>query len=462
MALQFLPMLLFGLHSGLVADRLPKRSILLATQTLNATATSVLAVITLTGAVRVAEVYAFASVSGLIFAFDGPARQAFAAEVVPPSRLRAAIALNAAVFQATRLIGPAIASLLIVSAGTGWVFVVNAACYLSPTIGLLRLRPSDLTPAPAAHREPGALRAAARHLRGRPDVVWTIFLVGMLGTFGLNFPVVLTSMAKSTFHGNAGTYGLFNIVLAIGSASGALLAGASAHPRRRILVLSAAVFGLFQASAAIAPDMAVFLALLGAMGFANLVFQSMANASVQLAVDPELRGRVMGLYMLAFIGGTPIGAPVIGELTSHLGARAGMAICGVVPLLAAVVMAVAGRRRGANRARSPLDRASRQPPDYVALHRQVQQDRQQGKDDPRGLKLIQLDCLVGDEGRNAETSGVQGLIGDERGREQIVVPAPEERHDPDRYQAWLGQRQKNAEQDADPAASVDQRCVDDL
>jgi MFS family permease len=160
-------------------------------------------------------------------------------------------------------------------------------------------------------------------------------------------------MAKSTFHGNAGTYGLFNIVLAIGSASGALLAGASAHPRRRILVLSAAAFGLFQASAAIAPDLAVFLALLGAMGFVNLVFQSMANASVQLAVDPELRGRVMGLYMLAFIGGTPIGAPVIGALTNHFGARAGMAICGVVPLLAAVVVAVAGRRRAERDGRAP-------------------------------------------------------------------------------------------------------------
>ena len=432
MALQFLPMLLFGLHTGLVADRLPKRSILLATQMLNATAAGALALITLTGAVHQVEVYAFAFVSGLIFAFDGPARQTFVAEVVPPSRLRAAIALNAAVFQATRLVGPAIASLLIVSAGTGWVFVVNAACYLSPTIGLLRLRPSDLTPAPAARREPGALRTAARHLRGRPDVVWTIFLVGMLGTFGLNFPVVLTAMAKLTFHGNAGTYGLFNIVLAIGSASGALLAGASAHPRRRILVLSAAAFGLFQASAAIAPDLAVFLALLGAMGFVNLVFQSMANASVQLAVDPELRGRVMGLYMLAFIGGTPIGAPVIGELTSHFGARTGMAVCGVVPLLAAVVMAVAGRRgagrdRRAGRPRrgaemvtgntsaprprrdepmsaadrgpsyltepqpSALDRASREPPDYVALHSQVQQDGQQGEDDTRCLKLIQLD-----------------------------------------------------------------------
>src|SRR6202035_1145854 len=155
--------------------------------------------------------------------------------------------------------------------------------------------------------------------------------------------VVLTAMAKSTFHGNAGTYGLFNIALAIGSASGALLAGAAAHPRRRLLVLAAAGVGFVEAAAAIAPGMAVFLTLLVAMGFLNLAFQAMANASVQLAVDPELRGRVMGLYMLAFIGGTPIGAPVIGALTNHFGARAGMAICGVVPLLAAVVVAVAGR-----------------------------------------------------------------------------------------------------------------------
>ena len=345
MALQFLPMLAFGLHTGLVADRLPKRRILLTTQTLNAAATGALAVITITGAVRPADVYAFALLSGLIFAFDTPTRQAFVAEVAPAGRLRAAIALNAAVFQATRLIGPAVASLLIVSVGIGWVFAVNAACYIGPVIGLLRLRPSDLVPAPAARREPGALRTAARYLRRRPDVMRTIFLVGMLGTFGLNFPVVLTAMAKSTFHGNASTYGLFNIVLAVGSAAGALLAGASAHPRPRVLVLSAAAFGLLQAAAAIAPDMAVFLALLVAMGFVNLVFQAMANASVQLAVDPELRGRVMGLYMLVFVGGTPIGAPIIGALTNHFGARAGMAVCGLVPALAAVAMAVATARR---------------------------------------------------------------------------------------------------------------------
>jgi MFS family permease len=345
MALQFLPMLAFGLHTGLVADRLPKRRILLTTQTLNAAATGALAVITITGAVRPADVYAFALLSGLIFAFDTPTRQAFVAEVVPAGRLRAAIALNAAVFQATRLIGPAVASLLIVSVGIGWVFAVNAACYIGPVIGLLRLRPSDLVPAPAARREPGALRTAARYLRRRPDVMRTIFLVGILGTFGLNFPVVLTAMAKSTFHGNASTYGLFNIVLAIGSAAGALLAGASAHPRPRVLVLSAAAFGLLQAAAAIAPDMAVFLTLLVAMGFVNLVFQAMANASVQLAVDPELRGRVMGLYMLVFVGGTPIGAPIIGALTNHFGARAGMAVCGIVPALAAMAVATTRRQR---------------------------------------------------------------------------------------------------------------------
>jgi MFS family permease len=355
MALQFLPMLALGLHTGAVADRLPKRRILLTTQTLNAAAAGTLAVITIAGAVRPADVYAFAFASGLIFAFDAPARQAFVAEVVPSGRLRAAIALNAAVFQATRLIGPAVASLLIVSAGTGWVFAVNAACYLGPTVGLLRLRPSGLVPAPAVRREPRALRTAARYVRQRPDLVWTIFLVGMLGTFGLNFPIVLTAMAKSAFHGDASTYGLFNIVLAAGSAAGALLAGAATRPRPRVIALSAALFGLLQAAAAIAPDMAVFLLLLSAMGFTNLAFQAMANASVQLAVDAGLRGRVMGLYMLVFIGGTPIGAPVIGALTSHFGARAGMAVCGLVPALAAFVMAATlVRRRGGLESAAPV------------------------------------------------------------------------------------------------------------
>jgi MFS family permease len=345
MALQFGPILLFGLHAGAVADRVPKRRILLITQTLSGIATAALAVITITGAVRPAYVYAFALASGMILAFDSPARQAFVTEVVPEGRLRAAISMNAAVFQAARLIGPAIASLLIATAGTGWVFAVNAACYLGPTIGLLMLRPSELQPAPVAPKARGSVAATARYLRRRPDVLWTIFLVGMLGTFGLNFPIVLTAMAKSAFGGNAGTYGLFNIVIGLGSAGGAVLAGAGTRPRTRAIVASAAVFGVLEAAAALAPDVAVFLALLIAMGFVNLVCQAMANASVQLAVDPELRGRVMGLYMLVFIGGTPFGAPVVGAITSHFGARTGMFVCGVVPAVAALTVAAAVARR---------------------------------------------------------------------------------------------------------------------
>ena len=362
MALQFGPILLLGLHAGAVADRRSKRRILLTTQTLNGIATAALAVITITGAVRPAYVYAFALASGMILAFDSPARQAFVTEVVPEGRLRAAISLNAAVLQAARLIGPAIASVLIATAGTGWVFAVNAACYLGPTVGLLMLRPSDLQPAPAVTKAHATMAATARYLRRRPDVLWTIFLVGMLGTFGLNFPIVLTAMAKSAFGGNASTYGLFNIVLGLGSAGGAVLAGAGTRPRTAAIAGTAAAFGILQATAALAPDLAVFLVLLIAMGFVNLVCQAMANASVQLAVDPELRGRVMGVYMLVFIGGTPFGAPIIGAVTSHFGARAGMLVCGVIPAVAAVVMAAAvARRTRRERQARPV------PPDWEAL-----------------------------------------------------------------------------------------------
>jgi MFS family permease len=217
-------------------------------------------------------------------------------------------------------------------------------------VGLLRLRPADLQP---TARESGTARdkatiwAAARYVRGRPDVLWTIFLVGMIGTFGLEFPIVLTAMATA-FHGAASTYGLFNIVLAVGSSAGALLAGATSRPGLRAMVAAAAGFGLLQAVAAVMPGMPEFLPTIAVMGFVNLMFQAMANAYVQLAVDAELRGRVMGLYMLVFVGGSAFGAPIVGAVTSHFGARAGMATCGIVSALAALItgVALARWRRG--------------------------------------------------------------------------------------------------------------------
>jgi MFS family permease len=338
MALQFLPTLLLGVYGGHLADRYPKRRILLLTQTVNAVLTALLAVLTVTGTVRPAHVYAFALLSGLVFAVDAPTRQAFMTEVVGPGLLRGAISLNAAVFQTTRLVGPALAGVLMSTVGTGWVFTLNALCYAGPTIGLLRLRPCDLTRAQPAAPGPHALRTTGRYVLRRPYLAWTILLVGIVGTFGLNFPIVLTAMASRTFGGDAGTYALFNIALAVGSVSGALLAGSRPHTRLRLIVLAAAAFGLCQVAAAAAPVIPVFLALLAAMGLTNLAFQAMANSSVQLWVDPGLRGRVMGLYMLVFTGGTPIGAPIIGAITNHFGARAGMTVCGAVPALAAVAL----------------------------------------------------------------------------------------------------------------------------
>jgi MFS family permease len=308
--------------------------------------TGLLAVLTITGIARVEHVYAFALLAGLVFAVDGPTRQAFVGDVVPSDALRGAVSLNSAVFQSARLVGPALAGVLIETVGTGWAFAANALCYLGPTIALLRVRTVDRrdhadAPSPGA----GALRDTLRYVLARPPVALTIILVGVVGTLGLNYPVVLTAMASRTFHGNAGTYALFNVVLAVGSMSGAILAGGLSRSRLRWIVLGCAGFGAAQACAALSPDLTAFLALLALMGGTNLAFQAMANSSVQLWVDPDMRGRVMGLYMLVFAGGTPLGAPVIGALTNAFGPRIGMLVCGAAPVIAAVAV-VAAKRRG--------------------------------------------------------------------------------------------------------------------
>jgi MFS family permease len=363
MACQFLPMLLIGMYGGVIADRYPKRIILMVTQTLNGILAATLAVLTISGAVRVEHVYVFALVVGLVFVVDNPTRQVFVNEVVSARYVRNAIALNAAVFQTSRLVGPAVAAVLISTVGTGWAFAANAVSYLAPLVGLLIIRTAELLPAPALERAPGQLRETLRYVVARPHVAWTIVLVGVVGTFGLKFPVVLTAMASSTFDGSLGAtsgsgaqlYGLFNVVLAVGSVAGALFAGGRAHCRLRTIVLAGAAFGAAQVAAALAPGLGVFFVALVVMGAVNLAFQAMANSSVQSWVDPEVRGRVMGLYMLAFVGGTPLGGPVIGWVTGTFGARIGMVVSGLLPLLAAVVVAlVLARHARAQRSPAPV------------------------------------------------------------------------------------------------------------
>jgi MFS family permease len=359
MACQFLPMLLLGMYGGMIADRYPKRLVLMITQTLNGILSGVLAVLTITGNIRVEHVYLFALAAGLVFVVDNPTRQVFVNEVVPERYVRNAIALNAAVFQTSRLVGPAVAGIMIATVGSGWAFAANAASYVAPLTGLLLIRSADLIRTPPVERAPGQLRSALRYVAERPHVAWTIVLVGVVGTFGLKFPVVLTAMADQAFAGSAvggaQLYGLFNVVIAVGSVAGALIAGGRTHPRLRTIVLTGAAFGVAQFTAALAPGLGSFLAALVVMGMVNLAFQAMANSSVQSWVDADVRGRVMSLYMLAFVGGTPLGGPVIGWITDAFGARAGMAVCGLVPLFAAVGVAyVLARHARAERAAGPV------------------------------------------------------------------------------------------------------------
>jgi MFS family permease len=354
MALQFLPMLLLGMYGGVIADRYPKRVVLMITQCLNGILSGVLAVLTITGHVRVEHVYLFALVAGLVFVVDNPTRQVFVNEVVPDGYVHNAIALNAAVFQTSRLVGPAVAGVMIATVGTGWAFAANALSYLAPIAGLLLIRSADLIRTPPLERAPGQLRSALRYVAERPYVAWTIVLVGVVGTFGLKFPVVLTAMADETFAGGAQLYGLFNVVLAVGSVVGALIAGGRTRTRLRTIVLAGAAFGAAQFAAALAPGLGVFLAALVAMGVVNLAFQSMANSSVQTWVDADVRGRVMSLYMLAFVGGTPLGGPAVGWITDAFGARVGMACCGLIPLLAAVAIAAVLARHARRRQEAGL------------------------------------------------------------------------------------------------------------
>jgi len=351
MALQFLPVLLLGLHGGAVADRFPKRRVLLVTQTATGLLSAVLAVLCLTGEVRPAHVYLLALAGGVVFAVDHPTRQVFVTELVPPGLLRGAVSLTAAVSQASRLVGPATGGLLISTAGIGWAFAATAVCSLGPLLALVAVR--SAAPAAVPVRAPGQLRQALRHVAERPHVAWTVVLVGVVGTFGLNFPIVISGMARTTFGGGADLYGLLQVAVAAGSVTGALLVAGRASTRLRLIVAMAAVFSLVQASASLAPGAVAFGAVLFVMGATNLAFQAMAGSSVQLWVEPSVRGRVMGLYSLALMGGTPVGAPLVGWVTEHHGPRAGLALCGLVPLVAALVVA-ALVHRGSRPARAAV------------------------------------------------------------------------------------------------------------
>lgn len=355
-ALQFLPMLLLGLYGGVIADRYPKRLLLLITQVAMGLTGLALAVLTLSGHVEVWHVYLTALVLGLVTVVDNPARQAFVVEMVGPDDLRNAVSLNSANFQSARLVGPAVAGVLITAVGSGWAFLLNGLSFVAPIVGLLLMRSSELHKVDRAPRGKGQLREGLRYVAGRPDLVWPIVLVGFIGTFGFNFPIWLTAYVNDVFHAGAGTYGLLNTLMAGGSLVGALLAARRGNSRLRLLVGAAVLFGALEITAALAPSFWVFAVLLVPIGMFGLTINVTANSSLQMATDPAMRGRVMSLFMMVFMGGTPIGAPLVGYVTDVYGARVGFLAGGVVSLLAATGVGMALARVGGLRLKIDLRR----------------------------------------------------------------------------------------------------------
>lgn len=339
--LQFLPVLLFGLYGGVLADRYDKRRLLLGAQAAMGLLALVLAVLDLTGSVQLWHVYALAFGLGLASVVDTPVRQAFVSEMVGPDDLPNAVSLNSATFNSARIVGPAVAGIAIAAVGTGWVFAANALSYVAVLAGLQAMRTADLHPANKLARAKGQLREGLAYVRARPDLLVPMVLVFMVGTFGLNFQITLALVVKEVFGRGAGSYGLLSAFLAVGSLVGALAsARRRGPPRQRTLFAAVLLFGLLEVLVGLAPSYEVMALLLVPTGVAVLTFTTTANSIIQLGSAPEVRGRVMALYILVFLGGTPVGAPVIGALAEAFGPRSSIVAGGIVTALSGVVAAV--------------------------------------------------------------------------------------------------------------------------
>lgn len=336
-ALQFLPMLLFGLWGGLIADRSNKRKVMICTQSVQGLLALSLGVLVVTGLVEVWMVFGFAFALGMTTVFDLPARQAFVVEMVGPSDVTNAVGLNSATFNTARIIGPAVAGVMIAHGGTPPVFFLNAASYLAVIWGLTRMRESELFPGRRVARAKGQLRAGLRYVAGRRDLLLPIVLIGFIGMLGLNFQITLALMARNEFGKGAETYGTLSALLAGGSLVGALLTARRERPTQRVLLGSAIAFGLLETSLGFAPNIVVFSILLVPTGLAVITFTSTALSTVQLGAGEAMRGRVLALYALVFVGGTPFGAPIIGWLGEHVGPRSTLVVGGLASLVVSVL-----------------------------------------------------------------------------------------------------------------------------
>jgi MFS family permease len=337
--LQFLPLLLFSMWGGMIADRYSKRRILMATQTIMGGLAVILGVLAITGTVQIWHVYALSFALGLVTAIDNPTRQTFAVEMVGRADLPNAIALNSAVFNLARIAGPAIAGLVISAVGTATAFLVNAASYLAVLVSLKLMRESELRPAERVPRASGQLREGLRYVRARPALWMPMLLIFFVATFGMNFAVTNALMSREVFHTGAGAFGLASAVFAAGALGGALLAARRGRPNMPLLLVTSLAFGAFEILGGLMPTFWSFLVVLAPTGLALLTLTTAANSATQLGTSAAMRGRVMGIYMLVFLGGTPLGSPLAGWIAEEFGPRMSTICGGAISVLATVIVA---------------------------------------------------------------------------------------------------------------------------
>ncbi|WP_129339362.1 MFS transporter [Cellulomonas endophytica] len=343
-ALQFGPTLLLSPVAGVLADRLDRRRLLAATQVAQGLLALGLGLLVLGGHAQLWHVYVFAGLLGCVSAIDAPVRQTFVAELVPESGLANAVGLNSASFNAARLIGPGAAGLLIAAIGTGWVFVLNSVTFAATLVALAAMRGDELRRMPVAARRPGQIREGVAYVRGRTDILLIMVVVGVVSTFGLNFQLTSAMMARTEFGRGAQDYGIAGSVLAVGSLTGALLAARRDRPRVRLVIGSAFAFGVSSALMALMPTWETYVATGVLVGLSSLTMMTAANSTIQMSTDPAVRGRVMALYMMVFLGATPVGSPLVGWVGEHLGARWAVGIGALSAVVVAVAAAFWARR----------------------------------------------------------------------------------------------------------------------
>jgi MFS family permease len=346
-ALQFLPVLVAGAWGGLLADRIPKRRLLTITQTLMAIPALTLWGLTAGGIVQTWMVLALIFVRGSVNAVDNPARQSFVVEMVGADRLVNAVSLNSVIVHTARIVGPATAGAVIALLGVAPCFLLNALTFVAMLVALRRMEPGELVAGPVAAREGGQLRIALRYVLATPALRVPLAMMAVIGTLSFNFQVLLPLLAKFTWHGNASAYAALTAAMGVGSVGGALASGARGRVSPRILTVAACAFGAVMLLAAVAPSFPLQLAALVPLGAASVTFAAGVNSALQLAVAPELRGRVMALYSVVFLGSTPIGGPIAGWLSEAAGPRAGLVMGGIAALAAGLVAQPAFARAAA-------------------------------------------------------------------------------------------------------------------